>query len=112
MPKYVSVATAHICPGACEPSAWHMNASNQGSKGRSPWPGVQGWRPTLAARRVGEQHSSHKGISASLSAPTIAQALPSQLLSRIPIDRILFGQAHQLIIGPKVAHQHAVLAFG
>jgi len=29
--------------------------SNQGSKGRSPWPGVQGAGWPLAARRVGDQ---------------------------------------------------------
>jgi hypothetical protein len=35
-----------------------MHASNWGSKGQRPWPGVPGARSPLAARRAGEQSLS------------------------------------------------------
>ena len=44
---------APIFPYAFTPGVWHTDASNQGSKGRSPWPGVQGAGWPLAAARVG-----------------------------------------------------------
>ena len=39
---------------ACAPDAWYVIASNQGSKGRSPSPGVQGAGQPLAAARAGQ----------------------------------------------------------
>ena len=54
MPRPGSSLPAYL-PEACAPDIPHTTASNWGSQGRSPGPGVQGWRPTLAARRVGER---------------------------------------------------------
>jgi hypothetical protein len=39
-----SAPAAHICPEACAPSAWHVVASNRGSKGRTPPRLVAGMR--------------------------------------------------------------------
>jgi hypothetical protein len=36
----------------------HAITSIWGSKGRSSWPGVQGWRSTLAAARAGQLHDA------------------------------------------------------
>jgi hypothetical protein len=53
MPRPGSLVAAHICPEACASSARHVIASNWGSQGQRPGPGVQGARSPLAARRVG-----------------------------------------------------------
>jgi YD repeat-containing protein len=64
MPRSRSLTAAYFCPRACAPDISRATASNRGSQGRSPGPGVQGAGWPLAAARAVRLHGARQQLSA------------------------------------------------